>query len=125
VLLEGPRDRDSSPLGGEKVAEQPVWIELESNSTEGGDRRLAQLPASESAQPGGKPAAHHQIVGNRPAIDQGEILVDESAPGHVRGGRGPERERLAPDFDGPSGIRAMEAGQDLYQGRLTGAVLPE
>ena len=69
-------------------------------------------------------AVEEDVVGHVEAADQAELLEDDADSGELglvrvaEGNRGPVQEHL-------SGVRLVDAGEDLHEGRFPGAVLAD
>ena len=68
--------------------------------------------------------AEHQVLGHGEARDEPELLVDHPDPGVDRVARRREVDLLAVERDRAL-VRAVEAGEDVREGRLPRAVLAE
>ena len=68
--------------------------------------------------------AEHDVLGDREDRDQHEVLVDHADAGADRVAGAAELDRLAVDED-LALVRPVEAGEDVHQGGLAGAVLAE
>ena len=84
-----------------------------------------RLPALDRAEARWEPGVEEDVVQHRRRTDQPEVLVDEAAP--VRVGRlgGAEGDLGSVDGDPTSLVRHVVAGEDLDEGGLPRAVLPQ
>ena len=70
------------------------------------------------------PVAEHEVLRDAEPLDEAEVLVHHPDPGVDRLARRREVDLLAVERDRPR-VRAVEAGEDVREGRLPGAVLAE
>ena len=87
-------------------------------------RRGVHRAAVDAAAPAERLAAHEDVLGDAQVGEQRRLLVDHRDPA-ARDAAGPaEHRRLAVDAQ-LAAVGLMDAGEDLHQGRLAGAVLAE
>ena len=106
-----------------EVLDDRVGIDGEPEA--GGD--VAQLGghAADAGRHRSAPAhSQRDVLGDGHVRDEHEVLVHHPDPEFERVARAFDRDRLPVDLD-RAGVRLNEAVDDVHQGRLAGAVLPE
>ena len=120
---ERPGDLDQLLLGDREIANQCHWVAFETNFV--GDRAgvVGEAPPADEEPRARFPTDEH-VLGDRHLRDEGELLVDGDDAGALGVVGRPEGDRLAEQLDFTR-VRALRAGQDLEQSRLTGPVLAQ
>ena len=118
---EGAGDRDDGFVGAGQVGDGGRRVDRAADLGEGAPGLGGDGGPVDQMQGGaGIAGGERDILGHAHPFDQAEILMDErdgqAARGGIDGG--------AADVD-LAGIGAMDAGEDLDEGRLTGAVAAE
>ena len=125
VDRHGARDRDQMLVGDAEVAQPRVGVDMAGMHRV---EHLARIGAHglpvDGAEARARRMAEKDVLGDRQIVEQHGFLMDRGdavLEGLVRAG---ERDRLAADAD-LAGVRLVDAGEDLHQRRLAGAVLAD
>ena len=125
VLRERLGDLDPLAVADREGADEPRDVEVV--DVERGEQ-LPRLGVHrrpvEGAEAGARRVAHEDVLGDAQRREQQQLLEDRGDAGGLGIVRAREADLLAVQAHGP-GIRLVEAGDDLDQGRLAGAVLAE
>ena len=116
-----PADGDERTLGGRERRDRRVRVDVAADHRERVRCGLANAPPGHQAQRRARiTGLDCDILGDRHPFDEAEILVNERDRQPVC--RGTDRPAVERDL---ARVGFVDAGQDLDQGRLAGAVLTE
>ena len=123
AAVEHLEDLDALPVADAELLDQPVGLHAQ-------PVRVGDLLDPAGGGAGVEPAegarlrAEHHVLQDGQVVGQHEVLVDHADAGGDRLGRGVEADLPPVDGDGAL-VRLLHAVEDLHQGRLAGAVLPD
>ena len=118
---QGARDLDELARRDAERAGDAGRIERQPEFLEQSRRPLVQGAAIEQAPARARLAAEPDVLGDGQLRQHGELLVHRGDAGGARLGRRIEAHRAALDQD-RAAARRIDAGQQVHQGRLAGAV---
>ncbi|HEX6010472.1 MAG TPA: hypothetical protein VFY87_01440, partial [Geminicoccaceae bacterium] len=111
---------DQRALGRAQGADPGVGVDAAAQRRQRLGRRRARPPPRDQAGAAAVPGERGHVLGHGHRVDEAQVLVDEADRQRLR-----DRVHRAAAQRDPAGIRAVDPGQDLDQGRLAGAVLAE
>ena len=115
-------DLDGLLLGEREAARRLLDVELDAEPLEDRLRLALHLPAVDD--PPAVAMADEDVLRDRQVGEDHRLLVDRDDPERLRVEGAGDRSRLTVDDD-LAGVRLLDAGHDLDQRRLAGAVLTE
>jgi hypothetical protein len=125
LAVQGLEDLHALPHADGETLDLRVRVDLELVLLRQLHDALARRgPIERSQGPAHRLRAERDRLDHVEDRDEHEVLVDHADTGSDRRGRVPERMGLAVDED-LAGVRLVQAGQDVHERRLAGAVLPE
>ncbi len=125
--LEGAGHGDLGPLDRGQLRDQDIRVEVEADDREdlAGAAAFA-APADPPARSGLVGVTEPQVLEDAQVVEEPELLMDETESGLMAGMRVAVGEGLAVDDERSAAlIGFVETGEDLDQGRLSGAVVPD
>ena len=119
------RDLDHLLLGDLEIADAGLRVEPQMEAVDQLLRLAVESRVIEQEPgPAARLPAHEHVLGDREVRHQVQLLVDHADAEVERGPRVGDLDRLALEAD-LAAIGLVDAGQDLHEGRLAGAVLTD
>ncbi len=118
------RDLDELLVGDREPAREPVGVEPDAELLEHRGRLAAHPPAVDAAEPLERLHADEDVLGDGQVGEERRLLEDDRDPGRLRL-LGVVEDRLLAVEQQPAGVGPVDAGEDLDERRLAGAVLAD
>ena len=118
------RDLDELLVGDRQPAREPVGVEPNAELLEHGGRLAPHPPVVDAAEPLERLYADEDVLGDGQVGEERRLLKDDRDPGRLRL-LGVVEDRLLAVEHQPTGVGPVDAGEDLDERGLAGAVLSD